>query len=354
MNLVVQIKLLPTKQQESFLLETSLEYISLINDIVDYALGQGQMPKFGSGSLFAKLPSALRNQVIQDARSVYKKCCKTHIHHVLRKPAIIWNNQNYKVSEDCISMPFWVDGKSKRLHIQAKTTPEILSLFSSHKLGTLRVTRKNRKWIAQVAFEQACMESPAGDVVMGIDLGLKCPAVAATSTGKVRFAGNGRQNKYMRRKFQSRRRKLGKAKKLNAIRKSQNKEQRWMKDQDHKISRAMIDFAIQNHVSEIRLEKLSGIRQTTRTSRKNENNLHTWSFYRLASFIEYKAALAGIRVVYVDPAYTSQVCPVCGSKHKTKTRKYRCGTCGYHGHRDLVGAINIMHAPVSDGSSLAA
>lgn len=52
---------------------------------------------------------------------------------------------------------------------------------------------------------------------MGIDLGLKIPAVAVTSIGKTRFFGNGRQNKYIRRKYQQRRRKLGKLKKLSAI-----------------------------------------------------------------------------------------------------------------------------------------
>ncbi|WP_459771621.1 IS200/IS605 family accessory protein TnpB-related protein, partial [Alkalibacterium sp. s-m-28] len=59
-----------------------------------------------------------------------------------------------------------------------------------------------------------------------------------------------------------------------------------MKDQDHKVSRQIIDFAKDNHISVIRLEKLANIRQTARTSRKNEKNLHTWSFYRLATFIE--------------------------------------------------------------------
>ncbi len=123
-----------------------------------------------------------------------------------------------------------------------------------------------------------------------------------------------------------------------------------MKNQDHKISREIVNFAIENHVSTIRLEKLSGIRQTAKTSRKNEKNLHTWSFYRLAGYIEYKAILAGITVEYVNPAYTSQICPVCGKKNKAKGRNYTC-KCGYHSHRDLVGAINIIKAPLIAGAA---
>ncbi|MBQ7895447.1 MAG: transposase, partial [Oscillospiraceae bacterium] len=59
-------------------------------------------------------------------------------------------------------------------------------------------------------------------------------------------------------------------------------------------------------------------------------------------------------VVYVDPAYTSQTCPVCGTRHKMKDRRYKCSTCGYLGHRDIVGAMNIIKAPVADGNSLSA
>jgi len=139
----------------------------------------------------------------------------------------------------------------------------------------------------------------------------------------------------------------------SAIRKLHDKEQRWMKDQDHKISRQIINFAVSQNVGIIRLEALSGIRQTARTSRKNEKNLHIWSFYRLAQYIDYKARLAGIRVEYVMPEYTSQKCPVCGTLNKAKDRDYRC-ICGFHTHRDRLGAINIIDAPVADGNSLSA
>lgn len=174
-----------------------------------------------------------------------------------------------------------------------------------------------------------------------------------TDDGKVRFFGNGRQNKFKKRKFRSVRKKLAEKKKLNAIRKINNKEQRWMEDKDHKVSRAIVNFAIENKISVIRLERLANIRQTTRTSRKNEKNLHTWSFYRLSQFIEYKAKLEGIKVEYVNPAYTSQTCPKCSERNKAQDRKYKC-KCGFEGHRDIIGAMNIRYVPVVDGKSQSA
>jgi IS605 OrfB family transposase len=156
-------------------------------------------------------------------------------------------------------------------------------------------------------------------------------------------------NKYKKRKCRARRKTLGKAKKQKAINKLSNKEQRWMRDQDHKISRDVVNFAISQGVGIIRMERLQNIRQTARTSRKNEKNLHTWSFYRLASYIEYKARMAGMEVEYVNPEYTSQICPRCDALNKSKDRLYKC-KCGFKTHRDRLGAINITNVPVAAGN----
>ncbi|RRJ54719.1 transposase [Paenibacillus oralis] len=350
MQITIQLKLQLTKEQTQWLKETSKEYIRLVNQVVADWVGGSQV-KHSSRTVSAALPSAVKNQALQNAKSVYRKIIKTNIPTILRKPVCIWNNQNWKLKDGVISFPLWIEGKSKRVAVPVKIT-EYQEKKLIGKTGTLRITEKSRKWIAQIAVS-GLETGLSGTGVMGIDLGLKVPAVAVTDTGKTKFFGNGRQNKYMKRKNRSKRRKLGKLKKLSAIRKLNNKEQRWMKDQDHKVSRQIINMAIQEKVGVIRLEKLSGIRQTARTSRKNEKNLHSWSFYRLSQFLEYKAALAGIRIEYVDPKYTSQKCPKCGSLNKVKDRDYQCG-CGYHTHRDRLGALNIMHAPVADGNSLSA
>ena len=181
-----------------------------------------------------------------------------------------------------------------------------------------------------------------------------------SSDGNVKFYGNGRKNKYMRRHFKTLRKKLQKAKHIKAVKRIKNKEQRIMKDIDHKVSRAIVNTAVSHKVKTIKMEKLANIRATTRRSRKNNHSLHTWSFYRLANFIEYKglhtwsfyrlanfieykAKLAGIKVEYVDPAYTSQRCPVCGDVHHATDRNYTC-KCGFHIHRDILGAMNICNS----------
>lgn len=355
--ITVKIKLLPTKEQLQLLERSSREYINIINALVSEMVEMKATTKKTTKHVEANLPSAVKNQAIKDAKSVFStkvKKSKYKIIPILKNPVCVWNNQNYAFDFTHISMPFMVNGKSTRLKVRALLTDKDnrnVDLFK-HKLGTLRITKKSHKWVAQIAVTIPAVEK-TGVKILGVDLGLKVPAVGITDDDTVRFFGNGRLNKYKKRKFRSVRKKLGEQKKLNAIRQLNNKEQRWMQDKDHKVSREIVDFATENKISVIRLEKLTNIRQTARTSRKNNKNLHTWSFYRLAQFIEYKATLAGIKVEYVNPAYTSQTCPACSERNKAKDRKYKC-SCGFEKHRDIVGAMNIRYATVIDGNSQSA
>ena len=236
-----------------------------------------------------------------------------------------------------------VNGKSKRISVPVKLTNRQKKLFSNAKFGTMRIVIKNNTLVAQVVYEVPEPSLLTEGNIMGIDLGIKCPAVSYCSDDSVRFYGNGRKNKYMRRHYAYLRKKMQTSKNIKAVKRINHKEQRIMKDIDHKVSHDIIKTAVKHKVKVIKLEQLQNIRQTTRKSRKNNHSLHTWSFYRLTKLIEYKAKLAGITVEYVNPAYTSQKCPVCGHMHHANDRTYAC-ECGFFIHRDLLGAINICNS----------
>src|SRR5216684_109111 len=144
-------------------------------------------------------------------------------------------------------------------------------------------------------------------------------------------------------------------KKTRAVKKSKGKEARWMKNTNHQLSRQIVNHAREQGVGTIKIETLQGIRKgTTCTSRgakarKNNRMKNSWSFYQLSQFIAYKAERLGIKVEQVDPAYTSQECPACSARNKAQDRTYVCADCGWMGHRDAVGAINISRrAGLSD------
>lgn len=350
MQLTETVKLYPNKYQTELIKATMTEYISTVNHLVFDAANGRAITKITTADVNAALPSALCNQCIRDAKSIIRKYNKALRNSdtqvklpVLKKMCCYINNQNFRISDDSISFPVMINGKSKRISVKTKMSERQKSIFSSSKLGTMRIVVKGHDLVAQIVYDAKEDAVSSNDNVMGVDLGIKCPAVSYCPDESVKFYGNGRKNKYIRRHYNNLRKRFQKAKKPKAVVKTNNKEQRIMKDIDHKLSREIVNTAKTHDVSVIKLERLQNIRSTTRTSRKNNHSLHTWSFYRLATFIEYKAKLAGIEVEYVDPAYTSQICPICGRIQHAKDRNYIC-RCGYQTHRDLLGAINICNS----------
>mgnify|MGYP001023979128 CR=1 FL=1 len=173
-------------------------------------------------------------------------------------------------------------------------------------------------------------------------------AVAANpTTGKVDKYG--KEAPHIHRKYSKMRRRLqiqGHYK--VAKNKVRNKENRKIKDINHKISRAIVNRAAQQACG-IKLERLSSIRQTARQSRSSRPSLHSWSFYQLQQMIEYKAKLLGVPVVYVDPAYTSQTCSRCGLIGARSGKDFTC-SCGHVDHADVNASFNIALRPSMEES----
>jgi hypothetical protein len=70
--------------------------------------------------------------------------------------------------------------------------------------------------------------------------------------------------------------------------------------------------------------------------------LRQWRRTHLVQALLDKAELAGIVVRLVDERGTSSTCPACHRRvPKPSGREFRCPTCTFRGHRDLVGAHNI-------------
>ncbi|MFN3679362.1 RNA-guided endonuclease TnpB family protein [Thermosynechococcus sp.] len=97
-------------------------------------------------------------------------------------------------------------------------------------------------------------------------------------------------------------------------------------------------------------ENLTGIRERTNQqprSKAERRRSNSWAFYQLRRFITYKALRSGVKVVLVDPRYTSQTCHRCLHIHPDSDKSYRsgkqfrCGHCGWQGDADFNGAKNI-------------
>ena len=110
MQITVQIKLKPEAKQSKLIDDTLKTYIGVVNSIVSDFVSMGKVDKRTTAEVFAALPSAVKNQCIQDAKSVFKKYAKDmkSMERVnkkkpaekqkvvkvpfLKKPVAIWNN----------------------------------------------------------------------------------------------------------------------------------------------------------------------------------------------------------------------------------------------------------------------
>ena len=180
---------------------------------------------------------------------------------------------------------------------------------------------------------------------MGIDLNSTGHIVVAgiPATGKVyKF---GKEAPRIHRKYSKMRRHLyvhGHPR--VAKKKIKHKENRKVKDINHKISREIVNIAAQQGCG-IKMERLSDIRKTAATSPSSRGPLHSRSFYELQQFIEYKAKLLGVPVAYIDPAYTSQQCSRCGLLGTRNGKDFSCPHCKHVDHADANASFNIARRP---------
>ena len=161
---------------------------------------------------------------------------------------------------------------------------------------------------------------------------------ANLTTGQVRMMGKKAQ--HIHTKYRNIRTTLQKQGKYRKVKQMKNRENRIVKDLNHKISRELVDRAQVQHAALV-FEDLSGIRNTKKQNHSFKPSLHSWSFYQLQQFVEYKAKLLGVPVLYVDPAYTSQECSKCGVLGQRYKKDFKCPACGHVDHADVNAAFNI-------------
>lgn len=198
-------------------------------------------------------------------------------------------------------------------------------------------------------------DSPDTDKVIGIDLGRR--DIAVTSEGE-KWDGTGIQSvrdKFSQgrsvsseespeRHFRTTRRRC-----REVLKRLSGRERRYQQWLNHNISKLVVKRAVELSAS-IAIEDLTGIRTRTNQQPRNKTERrrsNSWAFYQLRMFIEYKALGAGVQVIPVSAAYTSQMCHNCLHIHPVKGKSYRsgktfkCGYCSWHGDADFNGANNI-------------
>lgn len=235
-----------------------------------------------------------------------------------------------------------VDGRVK-VPIVGRETEKLIEDFKSAQLMF-----DGDEFYLNVIFEEE-KEIPKEEefeTFVGVDLGIEniATAVVQDKDGEILdskfFSGDRLQEK--RRRFKKLRRDLGENRCWKNLKETKDKESDYIKDKNHKVSRAIVDLAEKHDADVIVMEKLDGIRNHLDWSREMNWKIHNWSFRQLQDFVEYKAHDNEIAVRKVYPRYTSSVCPDClGEIERVSQPKAVCESCQTEYNADFLGAVNI-------------
>lgn len=207
--------------------------------------------------------------------------------------------------------------------------------------GETDLVKRGRDW-----FLIATLDEPTPQVkepvngFLGVDLGIV--NVAYISDG-ANWSGGAvtlrrKNNIHLRKVLQKRGTKSAK----RLLKKRSKKESRFAADVNHQISKSIVVEAERTGRG-IAVENLTGIRERARLRKPQRTMLHSWAFAQLGGFLTYKAQRAGVELVPVPPAYTSQTCNACGhcEKPNRNGEGFACRSCGVVEHSDWNAARNI-------------
>jgi IS605 OrfB family transposase len=300
------------------------------------------------------------NHVCQAIRRVIGNAKAAHEIHKFRPTSVSLDVRTFKYieSEQIVGVTL----KSGRVNFKLSIGGYQIALLRGQTL-TSATLKKSRQGDYYINFVVKIDTPPTGKTpkVIGVDLGRR--DIATTSTGK---SWNGSQIQSVRDRFSNVRANVQAKRSRNSrrlLRRLKGRERRFQEWINHNISKQLVQDAKQSG-SALAFEDLTGIRESLNTkprSKIERRRTNNWGFHQLRIFVGYKAAIAGVPVVFVPPAYTSQTCSRCRHVHPVrgksyrKGKKFKCGHCGLEYDADINAAINIadlgasVSAPESPG-----
>jgi putative transposase len=202
-----------------------------------------------------------------------------------------------------------------------------------------KIIKKNDEWFVYITVEKEVKERDPKSV-LAVDLGIRWIATTVnTNNTKPRFYG--KELRKIKSHYFYLRRSLALKKAYKTIKKIGDKERRVTNDILHKISRAIVNEALENNAM-IVLGKLKGIRKNGKGRRFKRRLNNGFPYYRLSQFIEYKAKWLGIKVIKISERNTSKTCHRCGMKGLRVGSLFKCLNCRYQCNADYNGAANIL------------
>lgn len=342
MKLVAHIRLITKPEQRADLLAT----MERVNDVCNWlslkAVAAREFNAFGLHRLAyheARATFGVSAQLVIRALAKVCNAYKVGKHKpavFARRGAIGYDLRNYKLTADQLGLAL----AKGYLRVPYVCGPHQRRLLEG-KRGEAKLVYRGGQFYLYISVEATLEPLQPSKGFLGVDLGIN--TIAADSDG-LRYSGDATRKKRdrmaaLKADLQS----CGTRSAKRHLKRLRNHESNFHKHTNHEISKALVSKA-KGTGRGIAVENLTGITRRVTVRKAQRAALHSWSFYQLKQFISYKAALSGVQVVEVNPAYTSQTCPECGcvsKRNRPSQAQFRCIKCGYEAHADFVGARNI-------------
>jgi len=211
----------------------------------------------------------------------------------------------------------------------------------SHRKGEADLALIRGKWFLVCTCDVPETEAFRAEDWLGVDLGIVNLATDSDGHSYTGEAVEAARSWYAGRRtvLQSRGSKAAKRR----LRKLSGRQRRFQRHENHVIVKALVSTA-QRTGRGIALEELRHIRRRVTARRDQRACLHNWSFGQLRAFVAYKAKLAGVPVLYVNPRHTRLGCSCCGvidKRNRPDQATFSCIECGHTAPADFNAAVNI-------------
>ena len=358
MTVTAKIQIVVNKTDKALLDETMSVYRDACNYVSDYVFRTHDLKQFSLNKILYSalrekfgLKSQMAQSVLKTVIARYKTVLENQnewIRPTFKNPQydLVWN-RDYSLTQNRFSvntlkgrikLPYFTEGMSKYFD-------RII-----YKFGTASLVSKHGKYYLHIPVTYDVEECDISDIcnVVGIDRGINFVVATYDSQHKSGFV-SGKTIKQKRANYSKLRKELqmrqtpSSRRRLKAI---GQRENRWMQEVNHCVSKALVENNPKHTL--FVLEDLSGIRNATEHVKTKDRYVSvSWSFYDLEQKLMYKAKQNQSIVIKVDPAYTSQGCPICGHTEKANRNKkihlFTCKNCGYKSNDDRIGAMNLYH-----------
>lgn len=297
------------------------------------------------------IPSYTKNQPIHLNNRSIKLICDDGVH---------WNAELSLFSK-AYSKELGLPSTKLRFKVSVKDKSQRAILgrcyTEEYKLSASQLiyNEKKKKWFLYLSygFENVVDDTLNEQNVMGVNLGLIYPVYMAFNNNRNQYYIEGGEIEAFRAQVEKRtqqRQRQGKycgdgrighgtQTRIKPIYNAKQKVSNFRDTINHRYSRYIVDMALKHNCGIIQLENLKDI-STDQLFLKN------WPYYDLQQKIEYKAKEKGIKVIYIEPQYTTLRCSKCGhiddeNHDSNDLTLFHCTKCGYKTNAYFNAAKNI-------------